>query len=74
MSERVGTECDLEGSRRCTSAATGRPADVRAERWPVAPLDDSERALGDIAEWGPTEDWSAWDVDVAGAGSNRGDA
>lgn len=30
------------------------------ERWEAQPLDDGERALGDIADWGPAEDWSDW--------------
>jgi hypothetical protein len=30
------------------------------ERWEENPLDDGERALNDIAEWGPAEDWSDW--------------
>lgn len=37
-----------------------------ADRWAVAPLDDGERALEDIADWGPAEDWSDWSVDAAG--------
>ena len=36
-----------------------------ADRWRDAPLDDGERALADIAEWGPAEDWSDWIVDEA---------
>ena len=30
------------------------------DRWAASPLDDGERTLGDIAEWGPAEDWSDW--------------
>ena len=30
------------------------------ERWQAQPLDDGERALADIADWGPAEDWSDW--------------
>lgn len=37
-----------------------------AERWAAAPLDEGERALGEIADWGPAEDWSDWAVDAAG--------
>lgn len=29
-------------------------------RWAEQPLDDGEQALGQIAEWGPAEDWSDW--------------
>jgi hypothetical protein len=35
-----------------------------AERWESEPLDDGERALAEIADWGPAEDWSDW-VDAA---------
>jgi predicted transcriptional regulator len=31
-----------------------------ADRWDARPLDDGERALADIADWGPAEDWSDW--------------
>lgn len=37
-----------------------------AQRWAASPLEEGERALGEIAEWGPVEDWSDWDVDAAG--------
>lgn len=36
-----------------------------ADRWNTSPLDEGEQALGSIAEWGPTEDWSEWAVDAA---------
>ena len=32
--------------------------DVRA--WEEQPLDEGERALAAIADWGPAEDWSEW--------------
>ncbi len=35
-------------------------AEGDVERWEAQPLDDGERALADIAEWGPAEDWSDW--------------
>jgi hypothetical protein len=35
-----------------------------ADRWDAAPLDEGERALGAIADWGPAEDWSDWIVDA----------
>ena len=28
--------------------------------WVAFPLDDGERALSEIADWGPAEDWSDW--------------
>jgi predicted transcriptional regulator len=36
-----------------------------ADRWTAVPLDDGERVLGQIADWGPAEDWSDWAVDAA---------
>lgn len=36
-----------------------------ADRWAASPLDEGERSLGDIADWGPAEDWSDWAVDAA---------
>jgi hypothetical protein len=31
-----------------------------AECWEEQPLDDGERALAEVADWGPAEDWSDW--------------
>ncbi len=31
-----------------------------AQTWVEHPLDDSERSLAAIADWGPSEDWSDW--------------
>ena len=31
-----------------------------AARWAAQPLDDGERALMEVADWGPAEDWSDW--------------
>jgi hypothetical protein len=36
-----------------------------ADRWTAAPPDEGERMLGEIAEWGPAEDWSDWAGDAA---------
>jgi hypothetical protein len=36
-----------------------------AERWAAAPLEQGERALAEIADWGPAEDWSDWALDAA---------
>ncbi len=36
-----------------------------AQRWNAQPLDEGEQALAEIADWGPAEDWSDWDVDAA---------
>jgi hypothetical protein len=42
---------------------------LRAEEdtaaWLDAPLTADEQALGEIADWGPAEDWSDW-ADAAG--------
>lgn len=35
-----------------------------ADRWAHQPLDEGERQLGDVADWGPAEDWSDWSVDA----------
>jgi predicted transcriptional regulator len=31
-----------------------------ARTWEQQPLDDGERALAAVADWGPAEDWSDW--------------
>ena len=31
-----------------------------ASTWVEQPLDEGERALSQIADWGPAEDWSDW--------------
>jgi hypothetical protein len=31
-----------------------------AETWAAHPLDEGERALSAIADWGPAEEWSDW--------------
>ena len=31
-----------------------------ATTWADQPLDDGERSLAAIADWGPAEDWSDW--------------
>lgn len=41
-------------------------AEGDADRWALSPLDEGERSLGDIADWGPADDWSDWAVDAAG--------
>jgi hypothetical protein len=33
-------------------------ADVQA--WLAEPLSDGELSLGDVADWGPAEEWSDW--------------
>ncbi|MHB8293640.1 MAG: ribbon-helix-helix domain-containing protein [Acidimicrobiales bacterium] len=36
-----------------------------AGTWQAHPLDEGERSLVEVADWGPAEDWSDW-VDAAG--------
>jgi predicted transcriptional regulator len=31
-----------------------------AAKWLAQPLDEGERSLGLVADWGPAEDWSDW--------------
>ena len=31
-----------------------------AERWATTPMQEGEKALTAIADWGPAEDWSDW--------------
>jgi hypothetical protein len=35
-------------------------SEVDAGRWEAAPLSAEERALEQVADWGPAEDWSDW--------------
>lgn len=35
-----------------------------ADLWAAQPLDEGERALSGVADWGPAEDWSDWAVDA----------
>lgn len=35
-----------------------------ADRWDAQPLDEGERSLAAIADWGPAEDWSDWADDA----------
>ena len=35
-------------------------SELDAERWEASPLSPSERALEEVAAWGPAEDWSDW--------------
>ena len=43
----------------------GLASEDDAVTWMEHPLDDGERVLAAIADWGPAEDWSDW-VDAAG--------
>ena len=33
-------------------------------RWTDQPLEQGEKALAEIADWGPAEDWADWGVDA----------
>jgi predicted transcriptional regulator len=35
-------------------------SEVDAITWSERPLSDGERALDEVADWGPAEDWSDW--------------
>ncbi len=35
-------------------------AEIDIEAWQTTPLTDDELAFGEIADWGPAEDWSDW--------------
>lgn len=35
-------------------------AERDVDRWEATPLSEGERALGEVADWGPAEDWSDW--------------
>ena len=36
-------------------------SELDVDRWEAMPLDEGERSLALIADWGPAEDWSDWD-------------
>jgi antitoxin MazE2 len=35
-------------------------SEVDVGRWEFAPLSAAERALEEVGDWGPAEDWSDW--------------
>ena len=35
-------------------------SEVDISAWLEAPLEDGEKLLSEIADWGPAEDWSDW--------------
>jgi len=62
--ERLGIDRS-ELLRRALAGHLARlAAEVDARTWADQPLDEGERSLGEIADWGPAEDWSEW-VDEA---------
>ena len=50
-------------------------ADHDAAAYALHPVTDEERALGEIADWGPAEDWADWarcaEVNSDGAHAQR---
>ena len=40
-------------------------SEIDAATWERIPPTDAERSLGEIADWGPAEDWADW-TDAAG--------
>ena len=38
----------------------GLASEFDADFWLATPLSPGELALGEIADWGPSEDWSDW--------------
>jgi hypothetical protein len=40
-------------------------SEVDAATWERAPLTEAEQSLGQIADWGPAEEWGDW-ADAAG--------
>jgi predicted transcriptional regulator len=35
-------------------------SEVDAATWQKVPLTEAEQSLGEIADWGPAEDWADW--------------
>jgi hypothetical protein len=40
--------------------------ELEAHRYEEVPPTDSELALGEVADWGPAEEWSDWSADATG--------
>lgn len=54
----VGRSDLLRDALRRRLAALAAEDDAMA--WAAHPLDAGERALAEVADWGPAEDWSDW--------------
>lgn len=63
-------ELGLDRSELLREAVRTHLARLAAERdaaaWEATPLSGAEMALQEVSDWGPSEDWSDWDVDAAG--------
>jgi hypothetical protein len=42
-----------------------RHSEVNAAIWALAPLIEVEQSLGQVADWGPDEDWREWEQSLA---------
>jgi len=55
---------DIDLSELLRTAVRKHLRDLAAENdvaaWAVRPLDEAERSLEELADWGPAEDWSDW--------------
>jgi hypothetical protein len=64
-SERLG----IDRSELLRDALRGHLLRLASENdavtWTQIPLDEGERSLATVADWGPAEDWSDW-VDATG--------
>lgn len=62
--QRWATRLRIDRSELLREALHRHLVRLRAESdidvWQQTPLTDDERALDEIAEWGPAEDWSDW--------------
>ena len=60
VAQRLGVERSelLREALRLHLVRLAAEDDVAA--WVAFPPDDGERALSEIADWGPSEDWSDW--------------
>jgi len=58
--ERLGVDRSVLLRDALRSHLARLASEVDADRWAATPLDDSERALEEAADWGPAEDWSDW--------------
>jgi hypothetical protein len=58
--ERLGVERSelLRDALRLHLTRLASEDDIAA--WAAFPLDENERALTEMADWGPAEDWSDW--------------
>ena len=56
---------DIDLSELLRTAVRKHLRDLAAENdisaWLAQPLDEAERSLGELSDWGPAEDWSDWE-------------